>query len=226
MTDVVQLRRRSRRWLRWVLVVGAIAAVGVGVWLFWFSSTFAVEKVTVVGAEGEAAAAVQRAANVPLGTPMALVDSDAIRDRIRQITWVDEIEVRRGWPTTVVLAVSERSGIARRDAQLVDATGVAFTPIGVIPSGLPAVRATGPALESAMSVYTALPEDVAQRVIRITAKSRDDVALTLKSGAVVRWGNADQTPLKAEVFRTLFKRKAAVYDVSAPELPTTYGEKR
>jgi cell division protein FtsQ len=226
MTDVVRLRHRPRRWLRWVLGVGVVAAIGAGVWVFWFSATFSVEKISVVGAEGEAAEAVQRAANVPLGTPMAQVDSDAIRNRIQQLAWVDEIEVRRGWPTTVVLAVSERSGIARRDAQLVDATGVAFTPVGIIPTGLPAVRASGPALVSAMAVYTALPEDVARRVIRITARSRDDVTLTLRSGAVVRWGNAEQTPFKAEVFRTLFKRKAAVYDVSAPELPTTYGEKR
>lgn len=214
------MTRRVRRSLiaAFVLIATALAA-----WLLWFSPIFSVQEVQVVGADGEAASALARAADVPLGAPLANLDAEAITARIAQLAWVGQIEVRRGWPDVVVLAVTERTGIARRDAQLVDAEGVAFTPIGRIPSGLPTVRGSDAGLPSAMAVYTSLPADLAERVVRITAKTRDDVTLTLRSGVLVRWGSAEQAELKAVVLDTLMNRKARIYDVSAPELPTTFG---
>jgi cell division protein FtsQ len=77
-----------------------------------------------------------------------------------------------------------------------------------------------------MAVYTGLPDKWRNRVIRLTATSRDDVALTLRSGAVVRWGSADQSEFKGSVLDALITRRAAIYDVSAPELPTTQGKRR
>ena len=76
-----------------------------------------------------------------------------------------------------------------------------------------------------MGVLTSLPDDIRQKVVSLKATTRDDVELTLKSSAIVRWGSAEQAELKAEVTRALLKRKAKIYDVSAPELPTTFKEK-
>jgi cell division protein FtsQ len=42
----------------------------------------------------------------------------------------------------------------------------------------------------------------------------------------VVWGSADDSGRKAEVLSVLMHRKAQVYDVSAPDLPVTKGEKR
>jgi cell division protein FtsQ len=220
-----RLNRRSP-WVRRGLIVLGLIAVAIMVWVVWFSHVFAVREVSVVGASGEAADAVVRAAQVPVGAPLAQLDATLIGDRVRSLAWVGDVDVRRGWPRSVVLAVDERTGIARREGQLVDAAGVAFTPVSPIPKDLPVVRAQGPALEAAMAVYTGLPEKWRNRVIRLTATSRDDVALTLRSGAVVRWGSADQPEFKASVLDALIKRRAAIYDVSAPELPTTQGKRR
>jgi cell division protein FtsQ len=219
------IRRRSP-WLRRMLVIGGLVLAAVLVWVVWFSHLFSVNEVRVVGASGEAADAVVRAAQVPVGAPLAQLDADGIAERVRELAWVGEVEVRRGWPNSVVLAVEEREGIARVEGQLVDADGVAFTPIGMIPRGLPQVRADGPGLAAAMEVYTALPDKWRQRVVRVAANSRDDVTLTLRSGAVVRWGSADRSDFKAQVLDSLIKRRAAIYDVSAPELPTTRGKNR
>ena len=54
------------------------------------------------------------------------------------------------------------------------------------------------------------------------ATGHDDIELTLRSGDRVRWGSADQPEVKAQVLRALMNRKADVYDVAAPELPTTF----
>lgn len=209
--------------VRSLLGAAVVAIVALVVWMVWFSPVFSVQRVSVVGAQGEAAEALIRVANVPIGTPLARIDAAAVDSRVRDLAWVGDIEVRRGWPDEVVLAVTERTGIARRDAQLVDAEGVAFTPIGRIPKGLPTVRGTDAGLAAAMAVYTSLPPTLAQKVVRLSAQTRDDVTLTLRSGVVVRWGSAEQPELKAAVLDTLMERRARIYDVSAPELPTTFG---
>lgn len=217
--------RRRAPWLRRALVVGGLVLAAAIIWMVWFSQIFSVNEVRVVGAAGEAADAVVRAAQVPVGAPLAQLDAETIAERVRELAWVGSVDVRRGWPNSVVLAVEEREGIARFEGQLVDAAGVAFTPIGLIPRGLPQVRAQGSALQEAMAVYTALPEKWRDRVIRVAANTRDDVTLTLRSGSVVRWGSADRSDFKAQVLDSLIKRRAAVYDVSAPELPTTRGKR-
>jgi cell division protein FtsQ len=71
-------------------------------------------------------------------------------------------------------------------------------------------------------VLQSLPPDLRDRVVSLSATTRDDVDLILRSGDEVRWGSADQAEMKAEVLRVLLKRKADMYDVSAPELPTTF----
>jgi cell division protein FtsQ len=38
---------------------------------------------------------------------------------------------------------------------------------------------------------------------------------------VVRWGDSGRSGLKAAVLRALLPQRARVYDVSAPDLPTT-----
>jgi cell division protein FtsQ len=73
-----------------------------------------------------------------------------------------------------------------------------------------------------MGVLAALPPDLAARVVSVGASTRDDVTLTLRSGALVRWGSVDQADFKAEVLRALLRQKRLMYDVSAPELATTF----
>ncbi len=55
------------------------------------------------------------------------------------------------------------------------------------------------------------------------ARTFDDVRLVLRDGSIVQWGNAERSDRKAVVLRSLLTLKAARYDVSAPDLPTTSG---
>jgi cell division protein FtsQ len=73
-----------------------------------------------------------------------------------------------------------------------------------------------------MAVLASLPRNLSRRVVAASATSRDDVDLTFRSGDVVRWGSAERSEFKSEVLRALLRRKADLYDVSAPELPTTF----
>jgi cell division protein FtsQ len=218
--------RGPRPRLRFIIGIFVVLALLAAAWMIWFSSLLTADEVRVVGVDGAAALEVHNTASVPLGVPLAQLDTDAIAQHLATIGWIDHIDVRRGWPHDVVIAVTARTAIATRgDGSVVDAAGVAFTPVALVPSGLPTVHADDLGLIAAMGVLTSLPDDIRRKVVSLKATTRDDVALTLKSSAIVRWGSIEQAELKAQVTRALLKRKAKIYDVSAPELPTTFKEK-
>lgn len=231
--DFEAYRVSKRRKKIWLFVLPALVIlVGVLIWLVWFSSVFAVKDVEVVDSAGRILSAdqiaqVQDAANIPLNQPIARIDSDTAAQAVANLPWVSSVEVRRGWPNEVVVALDIRIPLARvkglGPSQGVDAQGVIFDSLNL--DGLPLIEATGAPLVSAVEVVAKLPANLAQKVVRIRAESIDSIELDLKSGSTVRWGSADEPEFKAAVLDALLMRRAQIYDVSAPELPTTTDEK-
>ncbi len=225
---------RRRTWMPWL--VGTVLAVvlGAAVWLVFFSSVLAVSSVEVRGNRTVARATVLRTAAVPTGTPLARVDTGAIEDRVRQLTPVADVRVTRAWPDRVVLTVTERVAVVAVTTgerfELVDAAGVSFRITERRPDGLPLAKVTGArrevTLRSVVAVSAALPDQLRSRVRMISASSPDSISLDLDGDVKVVWGSAERSDRKAEVLLALMRRPAKVYDVSAPELPVTQGEKR
>ena len=215
-----------RRWRGLVFVMLALLATA-AIWLVWFSSVFIVRDVRVIGVTGSPAATVLASAAVPLGVPMARLDAGGATARIMLLPWVGSVEVRRGWPSDVILAVVPRIAIATQlgTGRGVDSSGLAFDAPGPLAENLPAIDADGVGLVAAVTVWQSLPAPLLAKVVGISASTRDDVELVLKSGAKVLWGSAEQGEQKAQVLAALLQRRAGVYDVSAPELPTTQQEK-
>lgn len=211
--------------VKWLIAGAVVVLAIILVWLFAFSNVFAVKEVSVVGAEGELAQSILAAGAVPMDTPLARLDASAIAERVRSVPQVAGVEVRRGWPSTVVLAVDQRVPVAVVQTpggwMLTDATGVEFEQVATKPDGLLEVAAEGVGLETAVQVINELPPEIADRVAKVAATTRDDVVLSLKSGAEVQWGSSEQTAFKSKVLVALLAQKAKAYDVSAPELPTT-----
>lgn len=219
--------RARRRWVRPVAVLLVAAVVTGSVWAVWFSSLLSVRQVRVVGADGAAGERVLTTAAVVEGEPLARVNTDAAAQRVTEIPWVASAEVRRGWPSEVVIAVTQRTPVAKIAGtnQAADHAGVVFDLPGRLPEDLPTVRATGDALAEAVAVLASLPADLSARVRVVTASTRDDVSFVLGNGTTVRWGSAEQGELKAQVVNALLPRRARMIDVTAPELPTTFAER-
>lgn len=219
-------RPRRRRLVRLALAAIVVVLLAGAVWMVWFSSVLSARTVRVVGVEGARAEAVLAAADVPVGTPLARIDTTPAQLAVAALPWVAEAEVRRGWPSEIVVAVTPRVPLAvvstGTTRAAVDAEGIVFEPAGALPKDLPRVAADGAALQEAMAVLASIPADLARRVVAVAATTRDDVTLTLRSGDLVRWGSAEQPEFKAQVLAALMNRKADVYDVAAPELPTTF----
>jgi cell division protein FtsQ len=213
-----------------IAVAAVVAIVGSATWAVFFSSWLAADKVAVTGTTSLSAQEVVSAARVPVGTPLIRVDLNAIRAAVAGLPAVKTVAVRRVWPHTVAIAITERQPVASRyhdgTWQVLDRNGVAFRAASTRPPKLPvlAVNASSPdnLLAETAHVAASLPADLAARTRRITAATIDSVELRLKDGGVVNWGSATDSHRKVEVLTALMvNAKASHYDVSVPAQPTT-----
>ncbi|MDA2987053.1 MAG: FtsQ-type POTRA domain-containing protein [Actinomycetota bacterium] len=92
-TDPRPTRRRRQRW---AIALGIVVIVATTVWIVWFSSLLDVRDVRVLGAEGARADEVSTVASIPLGVPLARLDTAEAERALRQLPWVAAAEVRRG----------------------------------------------------------------------------------------------------------------------------------
>ncbi len=222
-------RTLARRWsrLRVLVVVGLVLVLaGVAGWVVLESTLLSVRTVEVTGTSRVTPAQVLAAADVPPATPLARVDTDAVARRVRALVAVRTVSVSRQWPRSVLIVVQERvpAAVQRRGSSylLVDPSGVAFDTVRKRPKGLPLVTAPGePAFRAALTVLTSVPAPVRRQLLEVRAASPEQVTLRLTRDRTVVWGSPERGDRKAAVLTALMSRKARVYDVSAPDAPTT-----
>jgi cell division protein FtsQ len=172
------------------------------------------------------------AAAVPLGGPLIAVDTDAVAARVAALPAVAAVDVGRDWPHTVSVHVVQRRPVAvvqtSHGPGLVDAAGAVFP--GPAVAGLPglAVATPGPAdpaTLAAVAVLAALPPQVRDQVLTVTAAAGPgggpgQVTLGLSGQREVRWGSAERSADKAAVLGPLLTQPGRLYDVTSPDLPT------
>lgn len=231
-------RRRAGRWQRWrwrLLAAVLLVVAGVLAWLVWFSDVLGVREVQVRGVESFSSQRVLDAADVPVGSPLARLDAGAVESRVAKLPRVAGVEVRRDWPHTVVVEVTERVAVVwTREGGAVralDAEGVAFRTYPRAPRRLleATSSATGDrARRQALAAAAEVVADVRRRapdlyaeVRAVQADTRDDVRLQLRRGRTLVWGSPGETTAKLRVVGRLLQLRAKVYDVSAPDTPTT-----
>lgn len=238
MADPVGTGRFSRRrFLRWfgraqVIALVTILLVGFGVWVVYASPWLGVKSVDVEGTSYLTPHEVERVADVPIDTPLARLDLNAVEDRVAELPAVAAVDVERDWPDGVHIVIQERTAIAvvKQDHKLhgMDADGVLYRTYRHRPDRLPLVRAgqlddkgSADALHEVAGVIASLDRSIARKVDHVEVASMDAIELVLSNGKQVQWGSAAQSDLKARVLATLLEVNASVYDVSVPEQPTT-----
>ncbi len=225
-------QRRRRRWKRGLLAALVVALIGAAVWAVWFSDLLVAQKVRVTGVEQLTEEQVVQAADAPIGTPLARLDTDAVAERVTEaLAPAREVEVSRGWPDTVRVEVTEREAVAWVDRAggpwLVDGEGVVYLPADPVPEGLLQLQVDlddedvlAAAAQVADDVRTNDP-DLAAGVGQVRAETVDSVELALGDGRLVTWGSAAEAKAKLRVLRVLLNIPASEYDVSVPTRPTT-----
>ncbi|HET6480647.1 MAG TPA: FtsQ-type POTRA domain-containing protein [Actinoplanes sp.] len=222
-------QRRMRAALPWAVAAGVLLLVGGVTWLVYGTSLFGVREVEVVGVQLLDSSQVEQAAAVPDDQPLARVDLDGVRARVRDLPPVDRVVVRRSWPSTLVIEVVERTPVAAvpQDGQfqVIDRAGVPYRTVREQPAGLPLVRVDFPAKSdvntlSALTVLSALSEELREQVLAVSVKSPAQIRLELRKDRVVVWGDDTQSETKSQVATALLKQHGKEIDVSAPSVVT------
>lgn len=218
--------RRQRRRLIALLLLGVVLLGGAG-YVAYFSPLLVVRQVAVSGNAQLRSEQVVAAAQVPIGTPLALQDVDAIAQRATTLPAVKAAAVTRTWPDTITVTVTERRPLlaVRQPGGfvLVDPEGVAFARSASVPDGVlladvnPSDR---PLLHQVGTVAAALDGRLGRSVRMLAATDAERITVKLMSGVTVNWGSAADSPLKADIVTALLKSKRrASIDVSSPHNP-------
>ena len=218
-------------WIVGLASVAALALLAVGV---AYSPLMALREIRVEGASRVPAADIRAEFDDRLGTPLPLVSTDEVQRALSAFPLIETYSIETVPPGTLVVRVVERTpvGVVQTSSGYVsaDAAGVVVERHDAVPEGLPLVTAKGgldgDAYRSAGAVLRSLPAELRARVSQVTADTPDDVRLDLVEGAVVVWGSADESSLKATVLARLMAAAppdgVEGYDVSAPMSPVAF----
>lgn len=229
-----------------VLAVVLVLLGAGGVWALYGSQWLRVERVSVSGTDVLTPGQVREAADVPVGSPLISVDTDAIEARLRQkLPRIDSVDVVRSWPHGIGLKVVERTPvlIVEKGGKFVevDDGGVRFATVSRAPKGVPALELTvsqsGSAAASlrrfgedrlvreAVRVAGDIPAAVAKTARTVKVRSYDDISLELGDGRTVAWGSGEKGAAKARTLTALMKAApdARYFDVSVPTAPASSG---
>ncbi|MBM3545831.1 MAG: FtsQ-type POTRA domain-containing protein [Alphaproteobacteria bacterium] len=140
--------RRRRSWPKWLrpaalglAAAAVLGAGGYGAFEVWRAGTIgaaaerlsrgvlfmtadlglSVQDVTVTGRSETAAADMLAAIDVQRGTPILSVDPEAVRQRLKRLSWVRDARVERRLPGVIAIAIEERVPMAlwQRNGKLV-----------------------------------------------------------------------------------------------------------
>jgi cell division protein FtsQ len=223
-------RYRRRRLAAALLgVVVLLVVVGLGTRVLLYDAGLAnVEDLTVTGLTTVPEQAVRDAAAVTPGGPLISVDTAGIASRVAALEGIASVEVRRAWPHTVEVEVTERVPVAlwQTAAGLyeVDTTGLSYRRAPDPPPALPRLTFAGvapqdPATAAAITVLRDLTEPLRAQVATV-AVAGTQVTLGLVDDRSVRWGDPERSADKIAVLGPLLGQPGSVYDVSSPDLPT------
>jgi len=209
-----------------VVAVLVVVLIAWAAWLVEFSQMFGVRQIDVRGVSLVTEGDVVAAAGVAIGQPMVRINGQSISDAVTAaLPEVKSVDVRRQWPGTLVLQITERVAVYQLVADgmyyLVSDDGVAFHQAAMDQTLLVAsvVTQSQPLLADIATVVTSLPPELAAHVRDVQAQSRESITLQLDDDRQVVWGSAEQSDLKAQVIMPLLTVPGTVYDVSAPASP-------
>ena len=220
------------------MAFGCAAFVVAAAWGAVNSPLLDVDHISVAGAAHVTASAVREASGVEHGTPLVAVDVDATERAIARLPWVNSADVRRKWPGTMIVEITERVAVAVVPAAdggwaILDAAGRVLE-VTTAEEGaaleLPVLEGARPGAAGAvvddqvgsLRVLARLPKEVAVTVRGVGADGAE-VVMRLEGGGEVRFGDASNIDEKVLALATVLDKvdlaSLARLDVSIPGSP-------
>lgn len=191
-------------WRRRIVVLGAVAglflALGLG-FALWFAAPLlagpALTRLTVGGRlQHVDPNAVRAAAAANVGRGFFDTRVEKVSAAIRQIPWVAEADVRREWPHTLHVEITEEMPVARWNADgLIDAQGRVFVHgQAAAYKSLPLLSGDDADAQDVLAEYDTLAALVAPRglaIAELDVDARGAATVELDDGIEVRLGRED-----------------------------------
>lgn len=234
-------RQAGRRRLRRLVVLAALLLVAVGLLASLGSSSFGVREadVRVSGNVYTDQLALRAAIDSVIGTPVILVDTEALEAEIEAIPWVDEASVRTDLPYGLVIDISEREPVLSYPGpddlfRVLDGEGRVLDVIdgwpfeylllvGVEPPALAAGEFAPPGYVGAATLGRTLTGSILDRVSLVQVdEAGNDLVVVLDDDTEIRFGAARDLFAKLVRLETVYASgaasSAAVIDVSTDEV--------
>jgi cell division protein FtsQ len=205
------------------LFIFLLAITATIIYIGWYSTILTVKKIEVRGNQVVSQDSILELAQVAPNIQLLRLNVSQTSQRIKTISQIKSVDVRRGWPETLVIEVVERTPLAVTDIPegryLIDESGVAYQPV-TPDANLPLIfgsddqnRAIG------IKAWQSFPTWLQAEVVSTTVDNPNSIWFLLTSGRRVDWGNLDKANEKAAVLKVLRRMAASTYDVATPEVP-------
>jgi cell division protein FtsQ len=230
-------RGEGRRRLRRLSALGALVAVIASAYLLTRSPVLDLDAVRVDGATRTDPLAIATAGGLEIGRPMTDLDIDRARSTISALPWIDTVDVRRDWPGTVRITVTERRAIAALATDdgrwlVLDAAARVLEDREDRPADLPALASVGAVAEPGAVVVAAQPAlalagyltpDLRAWVRSVITNPDGTIEAQLASGIQVVFGSqahlADKTIGLATVLTRVDLKDLDRIDLTVPNSP-------
>ncbi|MGQ9537724.1 MAG: cell division protein FtsQ/DivIB [Actinomycetota bacterium] len=220
-----------RRGFRVLLGACLLASLAALVWVYLFTGVLEVRRIEVEGNRRLGEDYLRAISGITPGTHLLKVDAEAVKRALLAEPYVERVEVRRRFPDTVVIKVTERIPVGCIDQNgryhLVDRNGVvlesAESPLEGIPmlTGLvvgilfPGAQVVDPHFGDLAVLLEEIPEELREGV-EVAGYGEGDGYHILVSGTRVIFGSAEEFRRKAEI------ALAAIRDLSPRYGPLSY----
>ncbi|HEX6832589.1 MAG TPA: cell division protein FtsQ/DivIB [Rudaea sp.] len=196
--------------LAWAIALALVLLPVIGVLNGWFAAERWPVKFVEVESEFEHVSAeqIRGAAATRLGPGFFAVKLDDVRAAVAKLPWVEKVEVRKRWPDTVVLRVTELHPIARWGAQpLVSAEGTLFSAPGSdVIQGLPQLDGPDDALDRVLEFF-----GDSQRAMSGSGLTVSGAVLSARGSWKLVLGNGAEVMIGREQAQARLQRFVAVY---------------
>ncbi|MEE0971941.1 MAG: FtsQ-type POTRA domain-containing protein [Bifidobacterium ruminantium] len=227
--------------MRTLIGIAITAALGVIVWLFFFSSVFRLEpgNISVVGAnEWVSESQVFDIAKQQSGKSLFLVSDTAVEKRIKAIPGVTSVESKKHLPNFLEVTIKAQKPAAMLKTgedklTAVDSKGRVLNSVsGASVEGIPVIEVqdvetslSERSIKEALKILSSLPESMRNSITKVTAATQDSITTELNGGErVIVWGDSSDLKLKKAVVDKIINDPNVIgdkhnVDVSAPLRP-------
>lgn len=215
--------------------ISSVVLLAILVTVAVLSPLLAVREIEVVGTNRVSKEEILKDLKSLRGKPLPQITSEEIAGRLSKYQLIDSVSAVALPPSKLRVVVVERSAISIVNINsipyLYDAAGVQ---LGRAKSTdkLPIIENAGnpsssTVFQAAIKVVLSLPLELLPKVQSISATSKDDVSLKLRSyNQRILWGDDSDPALKAKVLSALMNhyknRYGQTFDVSSPSQPSVY----